>query len=45
MDAFVKKYGPASNIAFAQLWQPFDLAGLGYTSPAFFEELERILNS
>ncbi|WMD20684.1 contact-dependent growth inhibition system immunity protein [Achromobacter seleniivolatilans] len=45
MDAFVKKYGPASDIAFAQLWQSFDLAGLGYTIPAFFEELKRILNS
>jgi len=45
MDRFVAEFGPRSAEAYSQNWGSFNPAGGGYTIPAFFEELKRILNS
>ncbi|MGB3431457.1 contact-dependent growth inhibition system immunity protein [Achromobacter sp.] len=45
MDQFLAEYGSAVESAFGQRWGWFSPMGLGYTVPAFFEELKRILNS
>ncbi|WP_313622968.1 contact-dependent growth inhibition system immunity protein [Achromobacter sp.] len=43
MDRFVAEFGPGAATAFAENWRSFDPAGGGYTIPAFFEELKRVL--
>jgi len=45
MDEFLIKYGADAAAVYSQNWGSFDPGGWGYTIPAFFEELKRILNS
>ncbi len=45
MDQFIAEHGSDVDSAFRQRWGWFNPKGLGYTIPAFFEELKRILNS
>ncbi|SIT26451.1 contact-dependent growth inhibition system immunity protein [Achromobacter sp. MFA1 R4] len=45
MDRFIVEFGSGAAAAYAEHWGSFNPAGGGYTIPAFFDELKRILNS
>ncbi|SEJ73177.1 contact-dependent growth inhibition system immunity protein [Achromobacter sp. NFACC18-2] len=45
MDQFLSEHGPNAALVYSQLWGSFDPAGRGYTIPAFFDALKRILAS
>lgn len=45
MDKFVLEFGSGAAAAYAENWGSFNPAGGGYSIPAFFDELKRVLNT